>query len=108
MSSGMTHWGTVVTDALKVRGVDTIFTLSGGHIFPIYDGAVGADIKLIDVRHEATAAFAAEAWARLTRGVGVAAVTAGPGVFNAVNGMASAQKNGAALLLLGGRAPETR
>lgn len=108
MSSGMTHWGTVVTDALKARGIDTIFTLSGGHIFPIYDGAVGADIRLIDVRHEATAAFAAEAWARLTRGVGVAAVTAGPGVFNAVNGMASAQKNGAALLLLGGRAPETR
>ncbi|HVF11794.1 MAG TPA: acetolactate synthase [Actinomycetota bacterium] len=108
MSSGMTHWGTVVTDALKARGIDTIFTLSGGHIFPIYDGAVGADIKLIDVRHEATAAFAAEAWARLTRGVGVAAVTAGPGVFNAVNGLASAQKNGAALLLLGGRAPETR
>lgn len=104
----MTHWGTVVADALKARGVDTIFTLSGGHLFPLYDGAVAAGIRLIDVRHEATAVFAAEAWGRLGRSVGVAAVTAGPGVFNSINGIATAQKNGSALLVLGGRAPESR
>ena len=108
MASEMSHWGKVVAKALKARGVDTIFTLSGGHLFPIYDGAVAESIRLIDVRHEGNAAFAAEGWARLTRGPGVAAVTAGPGVFNATNGRASAQKNGSPLLLLGGRAPESR
>ncbi|HVE75889.1 MAG TPA: thiamine pyrophosphate-binding protein, partial [Actinomycetota bacterium] len=69
MASGMTHWGTSAAKGLKARGVDTIFTLSGGHLFPLYDGAVSEEIRLIDVRHEATAAFAAEAWGRLTRSV---------------------------------------
>lgn len=104
----ITHWGRLVAEALKARNVDVIFTLSGGHLFPIYDGAVEGKIDLVDVRHEATAGFAAEAWGRLTRTVGVAAVTAGPGVFNAVNAMAQAQKNGAPLVVLGGRAPESR
>lgn len=108
MPSEVTHWGVLVADALKARGVDTIFTLSGGHLFPIYDGAVRREIALIDVRHEANAAFAAEGWARLRRHAGVAAVTAGPGVFNAMNGIASAQKNGSPLIVLGGRAPESR
>lgn len=104
----MTHWGTLVAAALKARGVDTIFTLSGGHLFPIFDGAVQQGLRLIDVRHEASAAFAAEAWGRLTRSIGACAVTAGPGVFNAINGLAGAQKNGSPLLMLGGRAPESR
>lgn len=108
MSSEVTHWGTSVAAALKARGIDTIFTLSGGHIFPIYDGAIAHGIRLIDVRHESTAAFAAEAWARLTRRAGAAAVTAGPGVFNAINAVATAQKNGSSLVLLGGRAPTSR
>jgi thiamine pyrophosphate-dependent acetolactate synthase large subunit-like protein len=79
--------------------------LSGGHLFPLYDGAQAAGIRLIDVRHESSAAFAAEGWARLGRCAGVAAVTAGPGVFNAVTGLASAARNGSPVLLLGGRAP---
>ena len=108
MPSEITHWGSAVAAALKARKIDTLFTLSGGHIFPIYDGAVAQDIKLIDVRHEATAAFAAEAWGRLTHNAGVAALTAGPGVFNVINGLATAQKNGSPLVVLGGRAPETR
>lgn len=108
MSTQISHWGGRVAEALKARGVDTIFTLSGGHIFPIYDGAVNSDIRLIDVRHEASAAFAAEGWGRLRRHVGVAAVTAGPGVFNAMNGIATASKNGSPLVVLGGRAPESR
>ncbi|MFN2611646.1 MAG: acetolactate synthase [Actinomycetota bacterium] len=108
MTSGITHWGSAVAAALKARDIDTIFTLSGGHLFPIYDGAKDENIRLIDVRHEANAAFAAEAWGRLTRNAGVAAVTAGPGVFNTINGLATAQKNGSPLVVLGGRAPETR
>ncbi|MEO7804546.1 MAG: acetolactate synthase [Actinomycetota bacterium] len=108
MASEMTHWGKGVSAALKARGVDTIFTLSGGHIFPIYDGAVADGIRLIDFRHEQSAAFAAEGWARLGRRPGVAAVTAGPGVLNAINPLATAQMNGSSLVLLGGRAPESR
>jgi acetolactate synthase-1/2/3 large subunit len=104
----MDHWGKLVAKILKSRNVDVIFTLSGGHIFPIYDGAVAEGIRLLDVRHEASATFAAEGWARLTRSIGVAAVTAGPGVFNSINGLAQAQKNGVPLVLLGGRAPESR
>lgn len=104
----MTHWGSLVAKAMKARGVETYFTLSGGHLFPIYDGTEQEGIRLIDVRHEATAGFAAEAWGRLTRHVGVAAVTAGPGVFNSINALATAQKNNSPLVVLGGRAPESR
>jgi len=108
MSSGLTHWGLIVADVFEAHGVDTIFTLAGSHLFPIYDGTQAKNIRLVDVRHEATAAFAAEAWGRLRRDVGVAAVTAGPGVFNAINGLASAQKNNSPLVVIGGRAPSAR
>ena len=67
------HAGTLATLALKQHGVDVIFTLSGGHIFPIYDGCVKHDVRIVDVRHEQTAVFAAEAWAKVTRKPGVAA-----------------------------------
>ena len=101
--------GHAVTRALRALGVDHIFTLSGAHIFPIYDGAVkGGDIRLVDTRHEQSAAFAAEGWARLTRSLGVAAITAGPGVTNAVSALTQAKFNGAPLLALGGRAPSFR
>ena len=85
-----------------------MFTLSGGHVFPLYDGAVKADppLRLVDVRHEQTAVFAAEATARLTRAPGLAVVTAGPGVTNSVSAVTSAWFNGAPLVVLGGRAPD--
>jgi acetolactate synthase-1/2/3 large subunit len=85
-----------------------MFTLSGGHVFPLYDGAVKADppLRLVDVRHEQTAVFAAEATARLTRTPGLAVVTAGPGVTNSVSAMTTAWFNGAPLVLLGGRSPD--
>ncbi|MBI5485799.1 MAG: acetolactate synthase [Deltaproteobacteria bacterium] len=108
MTLDLTHWGLHAAAAFRARGVDTIFTLTGGHIFLLYDGARQAGIRLVDVRHEQTAAFAAEAYARLTRGPGVAAVTAGPGVFNAASAFATAARNGSALVLLGGRAPGWR
>lgn len=102
------HGGLAVTHALKGFGVDHLFALSGGHIFPIFDGCVQDDIKIVDVRHEQNAVFAAEAWARLTRNLGVAAVTAGPGVTNAMSAIAQAGFNAAPLLVLGGRAPAFR
>jgi len=87
-----------------------MFTLSGGHVFPLYDGAVKAvpPLPLIDVRHEQTAVFAAEATARLTRLPGLAVVTAGPGVTNSVSAVTTAWFNGVPVVVLGGRAPDYR
>src|SRR5918998_2853871 len=102
------HGGRAVTLALKALGVENIFTLTGGHIFPIFDGAQQDGIRLVDTRHEQTATFAAEGWARLTRSLGVAAVTAGPGVTNAMSALAQARFNQAPVLALGGRAPAFR
>lgn len=102
------HGGLAVAHTLKELGVGHLFTLSGGHIFPIFDGCKQLDIAIVDVRHEQTAAFAAEGMARLTRNIGVAAVTAGPGVTNAMSAIAQARFNQAPVLLLGGRAPQFR
>src|SRR5215212_10580142 len=87
-----------------------MFTLSGGHVFPLYDGAVKADppMRLVDVRHEQSAVFAAEATAKLTRRPGLAVLTAGPGVTNGVSAITTAYFNGSPLLVLGGRAPALR
>ncbi|HEY6099970.1 MAG TPA: thiamine pyrophosphate-binding protein, partial [Anaeromyxobacter sp.] len=97
--------GRLVARMLKKEGVTTAFTLSGLHIAPIYAGCVDEGIRLVDTRHEQAAAHAADAWARLTRGVGVAIVTAGPGVTDAVTGVANAWAASVPLLLLGGAAP---
>jgi acetolactate synthase-1/2/3 large subunit len=102
------HGGRLVAKALKSRGVEHLFTLSGGHLFSIYDGCKEEDIALVDVRHEQTAAFAAEGIAKATRGVGVAALTAGPGVTNGLSAIAGAQANFSPVTVLGGRAPEMR
>jgi acetolactate synthase-1/2/3 large subunit len=88
--------------------VDHLFTLSGGHLFSIYDGCKGEGIGLLDVRHEQTAVFAAEGLAKATRGLGVAALTAGPGVTNGISAIAGAQANNSPIAVLGGRAPEMR
>src|SRR5436305_1351723 len=102
------HGGKLVAKALKSRGDDRLFTLSGGHLFSIYDGCKAEGIELVDVRHEQTAAFAAEGIAKATRRVGVAALTAGPGVTNGMSAIAGAGFNGSPLCVLGGRAPEMR
>jgi acetolactate synthase-1/2/3 large subunit len=102
------HGGRLVAKALKSRGVDHLFTLSGGHLFSIYDGCKEEGIGLVDVRHEQTAAFAAEGIAKATRNVGVAALTAGPGVTNGMSAIAGAQANCSPVCVLGGRAPEMR
>ena len=100
--------GHLVAEVLKRCGVDVVYTLSGGHIFPIYDGCVERGIRLVDVRHEQTATFAAEAHAKLTRSIGVSVVTAGPGVTNSVSAVTTGHFNGAPLLVLAGRAPQSR
>jgi acetolactate synthase-1/2/3 large subunit len=102
------HGGTQAVAVARRYGVTAMFTLSGGHVFPLYDAAVKADppLRLVDVRHEQTAVFAAEATGRLTRAPGLAVVTAGPGVTNSVSAVTTAWFNGAPLVLLGGRAPD--
>jgi acetolactate synthase-1/2/3 large subunit len=102
------HGGLAVTRALKALGVEHLFTLTGGHIFPILDGCHQDGIQMIDTRHEQTATFGAEGYARLSRKLGVASVTAGPGVTNAMSALAQARFNCAPLLALGGRAPSFR
>jgi acetolactate synthase-1/2/3 large subunit len=102
------HGGRLIARRLKAHGVSRLFTLSGGHLFSIYDGCREEGIDLIDVRHEATAAFAAEGWAKVTRTPGVAALTAGPGVTNGMTPLAAAQQNNSPMLVLGGRAPQMR
>ena len=102
------HGGRLIARRLKARGVSKLFTLSGGHLFSIYDGCREEGIEIVDVRHESTAAFAAEGWAKVTRQAGVCALTAGPGVTNGMSAMASAQANHSPMVVLGGRAPAQR
>jgi acetolactate synthase-1/2/3 large subunit len=102
------HGGRIVAKVLRSRGVDHLFTLSGGHLFSIYDGCKEEGIGIVDVRHEQTAVFAAEGMAKATRGLGVAALTAGPGVTNGLSAIAGAQANNSPIGVLGGRAPEMR
>jgi acetolactate synthase I/II/III large subunit len=102
------HGGKLVAQVLKSRGVSHLFTLSGGHLFSIYDGCLAEGIEIVDVRHEQSAVFAAEGFAKATRRIGVAGLTAGPGVTNGVSAIAGAQANGSPLAVLGGRAPELR
>jgi acetolactate synthase I/II/III large subunit len=104
------HGGAHAVAAARRHGAKTMFTLSGGHIFPLYDGAVNADppMRIVDVRHEQTAVFAAEATARLSRTPGLAVLTAGPGVTNGVSAITTAHFNGSPVVVIGGRAPDHR
>lgn len=99
------HGGRVVAKALKAENVPFVFTLCGGHVMPIYDGCVDEGIRVIDVRHEQTAAHAADGWARVTGQPGVAIVTAGPGLTDAVTGVASAHRANIPMLIFGGQGP---
>ena len=104
------HAGQHAVAMARAHGVDVMFTLSGAHVFPMYDGAVTAEppMRILDVRHEQTAAFAAEAIGKLTRRPGLAVLTAGPGVTNGVSAIAQAQFSGSPLVVVGGRAPANR
>jgi len=100
------HGGKPLARALKHAGVECIFTLSGGHIMPLYDGCIDEGIRVIDVRHEQAAVHAADAWARCNPGkVGVAAITAGPGVTDGTTGVANAWRANSPILVIGGQGP---
>jgi acetolactate synthase-1/2/3 large subunit len=104
------HGGNHAVAAARAYGVQTMFTLSGAHVFPLYDAAVKSQppLRLIDVRHEPTAVFAAEATGKLTRAPGLAVLTAGPGVTNGISAISQAHFAGSPLVVLGGRAPTMR
>ena len=102
------HGGRIVAKALKSRGVEYLFTLSGGHIFSIYDGCKSRGDRDHRRAPRADRRVRRRGAAKATRGVGVAALTAGPGVTNGISAMASAQANGSPICVLGGRAPEMR
>jgi acetolactate synthase-1/2/3 large subunit len=100
--------GHLVARALKSEGVDTIFTLCGGHIIDIYDGCVDEGIRIIDVRHEQVAAHAADGYARQTGKLGCVVTTAGPGCTNAVTGVATAFRSESPILHIGGQGALTQ
>ena len=102
------HGGRMVARRLAAHGVTKLFTLSGGHLFSIYDGCREEGIDIVDVRHESCAAFAAEGWAKVTREPGVCALTAGPGITNGMSALGSALQNHSPMIVLGGRAPAMR
>jgi acetolactate synthase-1/2/3 large subunit len=102
------HGGDLAMAALRAYGVTEMFTLSGGHVFPLYDAAHRSGFPIYDVRHEQSAVFAAEAVAKLQRRPGLAVLTAGPGVTNGISGMTTALFNASPMLVLGGRAPAFR
>ncbi|MFI6824037.1 acetolactate synthase [Micromonospora sp. NPDC050187] len=102
------HGGELALAALRAYGVREMFTLSGGHVFPLYDAAHKSEFPVYDVRHEQSAVFAAEAVAKLQRRPGLAVLTAGPGVTNGISGLTSAFFNASPVLVLGGRAPAFR
>jgi acetolactate synthase-1/2/3 large subunit len=102
------HGGDLALATLRAYGVTEMFTLSGGHVFPLYDAAHKTDFPIYDVRHEQSAVFAAEAVAKLQRRPGLAVLTAGPGVTNGISGLTSAFFNASPVLVLGGRAPTFR
>ena len=100
------HGGKLAAKALKNAGVEVVFTLSGGHIMPLYDGCIDEGIRIVDVRHEQAAVHAADAWARCNPGkIGVAAITAGPGVTDGVTGVANAWRANSPILVFGGQGP---
>ena len=100
--------GHLVAKALASEGVDTIFTLCGGHIIDIYDGCIDEGIRIVDVRHEQTAAHAADGYARQTGKLGCVVTTAGPGCTNAVTGVATAFRSESPILHIGGQSSLTQ
>ena len=107
-SGNVISGGHLVAKALKNEGVDTIFTLCGGHIIDIYDGCLDEDIRIVDVRHEQVAAHAADGYARQTGKLGCVVTTAGPGCTNAVTGIATAFRSESPVLHIGGQGALTQ
>lgn len=94
--------GRLAAEALIERGVEYVFTLSGGHVTPIHQFLEGSPVTIFDTRHEQAAVFMAEAWARMTRKPAVALVDAGPGFTNALSGIANARLSNTPVILIAG------
>jgi acetolactate synthase-1/2/3 large subunit len=105
MDEVMAHGGLLVAEMLKREGVEIVFTLSAGHLASVYDGCVRRGIRVMDFRHEQSAAHAAEGWAKVTRRPGVALLTAGPGITDGITGIANAYMAGSPMIVIGGAAP---
>lgn len=105
MDEVMAHGGLLVAEMLSREGVEIVFTLSAGHLASVYDGCVRRNIRVMDFRHEQSAAHAAEGWAKVTRQPGVALLTAGPGVTDGITGIANAYMAGSPMIVIGGAAP---
>src|SRR5215469_17120986 len=108
MDEVMAHGGLLVAEMLKREGVEIVFTLSAGHLASVYDGCVRRNIRVMDFRHEQSAAHAAEGWAKVTRRPGEALLTAGPGITDGITGIANAYMAGSPMLVIGGAAPMTQ
>ena len=108
MDEVMAHGGLLVAEMLKREGVEIVFTLSAGHLASVYDGCVRRGIRVMDFRHEQSAAHAAEGWAKVTRRPGVALLTAGPGITDGITGIANAYMAGSPMIVIGGAAPITQ
>ena len=106
--AGIVSGGRLVAKALRNEGVDTIFTLCGGHIIDIYDGCIDENIRIVDVRHEQVAAHAADGYARQTGRLGCVVTTAGPGCTNAATGVATAFRSESPILHIGGQSSLTQ
>ncbi len=106
--AGIVSGGRLVAKALRSEGVDTVFTLCGGHIIDIYDGCIDEGIRIVDVRHEQVAAHAADGYARQTGKLGCVVTTAGPGCTNAVTGVATAFRSESPILHIGGQSSLTQ
>ena len=102
-SGDVVSGGHLVARALRGEGVDTIFTLCGGHIIDIYDGCIDEGVRIVDVRHEQVAAHAADGYARQTGRLGCVVTTAGPGFTNAMTGIATAFRSESPVLHIGGQ-----
>jgi len=99
------HGGVAIAEVLRAAGVTRIFGLPGGHVAALFNGCQDVGIEVLTTRHESAAVHMAEAWARTTGQVGVAAITAGPGFTNAVTGLANAERTGIPVVVFGGRTP---
>ena len=106
--AGVISGGHLVGAALKSEGIDTVFTLCGGHIIDTYDGCIDNGIRIIDVRHEQVAAHAADGYARQTGRLGCVITTAGPGFTNALTGIATAFRSESPVLHIGGQGALTQ
>ncbi|HQW51910.1 MAG TPA: thiamine pyrophosphate-binding protein, partial [Tepidiformaceae bacterium] len=101
----MAEPGDLLVQSLVNQGVSEVFALSGGHLDPIFQACANHGVRIIDTRHEAAAAHMADGYARTTGKPGVAIVTAGPGVTNAITGVANAYMDAIPMVCIGGRSP---